>query len=66
MPRVIGNRIDAAGLAKIAAGKVRDEMKLAMITTMCSIIQSVSSGPDSYEIIEYVRQIILVYVIASS
>jgi hypothetical protein len=44
VPRVIGSRIDAAGLAKIAAGKVRDEMKLAIITTMCCIIQSVSSG----------------------
>ena len=38
VPRAIGSRIEAAGLAKTAAGRVRDGMKLVMIASGCYTI----------------------------
>jgi len=35
VPRAIGKRIDAAGLAKIAAGSVRDGMKVVIFAILC-------------------------------
>lgn len=40
VPRATGNRIDAAGFAKIAAGSVREGMKVVMVGFPSAVVST--------------------------